>query len=114
MSKDYNEESKVNTGDNTSEGEYAYKKVIVKNKEKKRTWSVASLVLALISFALMYFGWVSLTLAVISVGCGLISRKNLGYFDKISLAGIIIGIFALVFSGAGLIFADVIAKALGF
>ena len=51
---------------------------------------------------------IALVLALASVVCGIISRKNLGYFDKLSLAGIIIGIFGIVFSVVGLFFGDII------
>ena len=101
MSKEFNEESKT-SAESTSEGtEYVYKNVI-RNKEQRRTWSVISVVLSVLAVILCYFSWVGLVLGILSIGAALISRKNLGYFDKLTLAGIIIGIFGVVFAIAGL------------
>ncbi len=106
MSKEFNEESKAHDGESGEESEYVYKRVI-KNKEQRRTWSVASVVLAALSILLLYFSWVSLVLGILSVGAALISRKNLGYFDKISLVALIISIFGVVFAVTGIAFGNV-------
>lgn len=111
MNNQYNEEAKVNNDSAESEGEYVYKSVI-KNKENRRTWSVISLALAVLSVLSLFVSWLSLAFGLLSVGAGVISRKNLGYFDKISLAGIIIGIFGCVFALAGIIFGGVISALL--
>ena len=105
MNEQFNDESKVN--EKATEGEYAYKTVL-KTKQNRRTWSVASLSLAVLSLAFLYFSWVGLIFGVLAVGAAILSRLNLGYFDKISLAGIIVGIFGLVFSVAGILFASLI------
>lgn len=107
----YNEEARVDREEPQGEDGYAYKTVI-KNKQNRRTWSVVSIVLAVLSILLLYFPIVSLILGALSVGAGAVSRINLGYFDKLTLAGIIIGIFGIVFSIAGLIFGGIIAGAL--
>ena len=78
MNNQYNEEAKVNSDTPESEDEYVYKTVI-KNKENRRTWSVASLVLAVLSVLSLLVSWLSLTFGLLAVGAGLISRKNLGY-----------------------------------
>lgn len=111
MKDQYNEEARVEREEPQGEDEYAYKTVI-KNKQNRRTWSVASLALAVLSILLLYFPIVSLIIGALSVGAGALSRKNLGYFDKLTLAGIIVGIFGIVFSVAGLIFGGIIAGAL--
>ena len=108
MSNHFSEEPKVEQESSETAEEYVYKKVIP-NKQNRRTWSLASLVLAILSLMLVYFSWVSIVLALASGGCALISRKNLGYFDKMTLAGIIIAIFGVVFSLGGLIFAELIS-----
>lgn len=109
MSKEFNEESKATAEESGEDSEYVYKKVI-QNKEQRRTWSVASIVLAALSVLLLYFSWVSLVLGLASVGAAVISRKNLGYFDKLSLAALIIAIFGVVFSIMGIAFGDVFAS----
>ena len=103
MSKDFNEEAKNAADENSSESSYVYKNVI-KNKEQRRTWSVVSLALAVLSVLFAYFSWVGLFLGLASVGAGLISRKNLGYFDKLTLAALIVAIFGVVFSVTGIAF----------
>ena len=111
MSKEFDEESKNFSESSEGEENYAYKKVIKnKNKQNRRTWSVASIILSVLSVLLIYFSWVSLVSGLLSVGCAAMSRKNIGYFDKISLAGMIIAIFGIVFSLGALIFGDIIMK----
>lgn len=109
MNNQYNEEDKVNNASAESEGEYVYKSVI-KNKENRRTWSVASLAFAVLSVLSLFVSWLSLVFGLLSVGAGAVSRKNLGYFDKLSLAGIIIGIFGCVFAIVGMIFGGIISS----
>lgn len=108
MNDQYNEEAKVNNESEKSESEYVYKSVI-KNKENRRTWSVVSLVLAVLSVLSLLLPPLSLILGILSVGAGAFSKKNLGYFDKISIAGIIIGIFGCVFAVAGMLFGSILA-----
>ena len=112
MSKEFNEESKVNAEESGEDSEYVYKKVI-KNKEQRRTWSVASLVLAVLSVLLFYFSWVSLILGLASIGAAIVSRKNLGYFDKISVAALIVAIFGAVFAVTGIAFGSIFETLFG-
>ena len=108
MSKEFNEEQ-INNADTTDGGnEYAYKNVI-KDKQQRRTWSVGSIMLAVLSLVFLFWPWVSLVLGIGSAGAAAVSRKNLGYFDKISLAAMIIAIFGVVFALSGIIFADLLA-----
>ena len=105
MSRKYEAQNASNPETAEKEQEYAYKNVI-KDKQHRRTWSVAALVLSVLSVLLTYFSWVGLVLALGAGGCAAMSRKNLGYFDKISLAGIIIAIFGAMFALTGLIFGE--------
>ncbi len=108
MSKEFIEESGNNVNETEGKTEYAYKNVI-RDKHQRRTWSVASLILAVLSLIFLFWPWVSLVLGILSVGAAAISRKNLGYFDKISLASMIIAIFGVVFAIVGIAFADLLA-----
>ena len=108
MSKEFNEEPK-STSESGEETEYVYKKVIA-DKKQRRTWSIVSVVLAALSVIFLYFSWVSLVLGLLSVGAAVISRKNLGYFDKLSLAALIVAIFGVVFAVTGIAFGDVFAS----
>ena len=103
MSTEFNEEAKTTGEENGTEPGYVYKNVI-KNKEQRRTWSVISLGLAILSLFLSCFSWVGLILGFAAAGTGFISRKNLGYFDKLTLAALIVAIFGVVFSIAGIVF----------
>lgn len=96
-----------------NEGEYAYKSVVKKDMKNRRTISVISLAVAVLSVLLFRIPWVALVLGILSVGGAAFSRKNLGYFDKISLAAIFVGIFGVVFALAGIIFADVFSLIFG-
>ena len=109
MSKEFNEEQINNAEATEVETEYAYKKVI-KDKQQRRTWSVGSIILAVLSLVFLFWPWVSLVFAVGSAAAAAVSRKNLGYFDKISLAAMIIAIFGVVFAISGIVFADLLAS----
>lgn len=107
MNREYDEQSAGAPESGENAQEYAYKNVI-KDKQHRRTWSVISLALSILSVLLTYFSWVGLVLALASLGCAIVSRKNLGYFDKLSLASIIVAIFGIMFAVTGLIFGDFI------
>jgi hypothetical protein len=49
-------------------------------------------------------------LSLVAIVIGSISRRNLGYFDRITLAALIIGIFGFVFSLSGILFANLISS----
>jgi hypothetical protein len=78
-------------------GEYAYKSVMGE-KNKTRLWSVISLSLAVLALVLCFLGWVGMALCTIALAFAIVSRKMLGYFDRITLASLIVSIFAMVFS----------------
>lgn len=112
MSTEFNENNKTPSDENGGESGYVYKKVI-KNKEQRRTWSVGALALSILSVSLSFLPWLGLVLGLASVGAGVISRKNLGYFDKLSLAALIVAIFGVVFSITGIAFGDFIGSFIG-
>ncbi len=112
MNTELNEETKTSAEENGTESTYAYKKVI-RNKEQRRTFSVISIALAVLSILLAYFSWVGLVLGLLAIGAGIISRKNLGYFDKLTLAAIIVAIFGVVFSITGIAFGAFIDSLIG-
>ena len=107
FNNEFDEETKTDNEASEASGEYAYKNVL-KTKKNRRTWSVISLALAILAIEFIWFPWVGVVFALASIVCALISRKNLGYFDKLSLAGIFVGIFGVVFSVVGLSFGDII------
>ena len=108
MNNQYNEEEKVNNRSTGSENEYAYKTVISK-KENRRTLSIISLAFAVLSILSLVIPWLGFIFCLISVGMGAFSRKNLGYFDRLTLAGLIIDIFGFVFAVSGMIFGSLMS-----
>lgn len=96
---------KEESGENES---YAYK-TVMDGKPKTRTWSVISAFLAGLSVVLCFVWQAGLSLGAASVISAVVSRKNLGYFDKLSLGGLIGAIFGMVFSVAILVFNAVVA-----
>ena len=64
---------------------------------RKRFWSLASLALGALSILLCFFYYVSLPLAILAIIFTFVSRKNFGFFDQITLIGIILGLVGAVF-----------------
>ena len=97
MANEYNEESVKNETEN-QQPDYAYMNVM-RGKENSRALSVASLLLAVVSLICSFL------VPVLGIICGggaivtgAISRKNIGYFDKLTLFGLFAAIFSVLFS----------------
>lgn len=89
-----------NISESSKDGEDRYYEIFEKSKHKNLGWSVASLALGVISVFCCFFGWVGLVFGVAAVACSVVSRFLLGFFDVMSVAGLILGIFGIVFGGA--------------
>ena len=98
-----NQESFAENVSGTKESEFAYKKVLGV-KSNTRLYSVISICLSILSVILLFLPVGGIICGVLGILFALFSRKNLGYFDNISLWGLIIGIFGTVFSVMGLVF----------
>ena len=61
-------------------------------------WAVISFTFGILSLALCAFYYVSFVFAACAVGASLVSRKNLGFFERYSIMGIIFGMMGFVFS----------------
>ena len=79
-------------------------KTVLDGVPRSRGWSVVALVLAILSVPLsiitvcgIVFPVVGLVLGVMAVIASIISRRNLGYFDGVAIAGIIISAVGFVF-----------------
>lgn len=64
---------------------------------RRRGWSVISFFAGILSVLLCPIYVLGFAFAVLSVVGALISRKKLGYFDTLALAGMLIGIVGSVF-----------------
>ncbi len=92
------------------EGQDRYYEIFDKNKPKTMGWSVVSLVLSVISVICCFLGWGGLIIGVLAIAFALVSRFNLGYFDTMSVIGLIAGIFGVVF-GAVVMIWEIIVEA---
>lgn len=73
---------------------------VIENLSKPRTmiYSVLSLILGIASFILCCCGgWFGLGLGVLAIVFSIVSRRHLGYFDGMSIAGLVLGICGTVF-----------------
>ncbi|MBE6634627.1 MAG: DUF4190 domain-containing protein [Ruminococcaceae bacterium] len=91
------------TADEPNSSDERYNEIFNKSKHKTRLWSLISFVFALASVALCFFGWIGLAFAVCAVVMSFVSRRLLGYFDGFAVAGLICGIFGVVFSAVKII-----------
>ena len=80
-----------------------YYEIFNSEKPKKRIWSVISFAFAIISVILCFFGWIGFAVGFLAVIFSLISRRSLKYFDMLSIIGLIVGIFGVVFGGVCLV-----------
>lgn len=72
---------------------------VMEVKSKSRLWSVISMFLAVVSLSLcLLVYWLGIIFGVASILAIFISRKSLGYFDRISVFSLIIAIFGTIFS----------------
>ncbi len=93
-----------------SDGEDRYYEIFEKTKHKTRGWSVAALIFAIVSVFCSYFGWVGLAFGIIAISLSVVSRVTLRYFDGMCIAGLIIGIFGIVFSTSMIVIDMLIAS----
>lgn len=89
----------------STEEEYLYKSVI-EGKKKSRVWSVVSLICSIISLLCCCFPVMGIVLGILAIVFAVVSRSSIGYFDGLAIAGLIVGIFGLVFSVAIFVIAN--------
>lgn len=66
---------------------------LMPQKGKRRSWSFAALVLSILSLTISVFSPISIALGVTSFVLCVVSRIKLGYFDRLSILALILGIF---------------------
>ena len=77
--------------------DYLFKMVTNKGRRKTYGWSVASMVCGIISVICCCTGYAGVVLGALAIVFAVISRKNLGYFDGMAVAGLVLGIIGFVF-----------------
>lgn len=80
------------------ENRYTYDATVT-DPTRPRTmgYSVASLILGILSIVLCCTTYGALVLGVLAIVFAVVSKKHLGYFDTMSLLGLIFGIFGFLF-----------------
>ena len=89
-----------------------YYEVFSKSKTKTMWWSVLSLIFGIASVGLTAFGWVALSLGVLAVLFSVISRVKLGYFDGKTVAGLMLGIFGIVFGTVTVLWSELVGNSI--
>lgn len=97
-----------NIGNGQDNGEQFIYKQVIDDKQKNRIWSVGSLVIGILSVLCCCLEWPGAIFGVLAIVFSIISRKKLGYFDGLSIAGLILGICGVVFSVCMIVFGYVI------
>ena len=64
-----------------SEQDYAFQTLNRHGKPKTLGWSVASLVMGIVSLFTCLFGWASIIFGLLAIVFAIISRFSLGYFE---------------------------------
>ena len=101
MSEKFDKDKKENEASEANEPIY---KTVMDMKGRSRAWSVAALAVAIISVVCCCFGGLaSIVLGVVAIVFAMLSRLNIGYFDNLSIAALIVAIFGIVFGIATII-----------
>lgn len=79
-------------------------KTVMDGVPRSRGWSVASMILGILSVILSWIPFAGPILGAAAVLASLFSRRNLGYFDGMAIAGIITGAVGFVFGLTTLLF----------
>lgn len=85
------------------ENDRAFAIVNEKGKPKTLIWSIAALVLGILSLVLSTLGWAGLVVGVAAAVLSVIARVKLGYFNGFIIAAILTSIFGIIFAAASLI-----------
>ena len=87
----------------TAEGDVAFAIVNQKGKPKTLFWSIAALVLGVLSFILSPLGWAGLIVGLAAIVLGFIARVKMGFFNGFIIAALMCSIFGVIFAAASVI-----------
>ena len=85
------------------DAEYAYRTVMRNGRRKTMGWSMAALISGVLAILCCCLGYTGIVFGAVAVALSIVSRKKLGYFDGMAIAGLILGIFGFVFGVAILV-----------
>ncbi len=83
--------------DKTAESESINYEELMPQKNNRRSWSVAAFAVSVASVIFCFLPGLGIALGVFGIIFALVSRINLGYFDKISIGALILGAFGIAF-----------------
>lgn len=95
VTEEYEEFEPENTKSDDSEEYYDLPLAI---RSRTLIWAVISFAAGILSLALSPLYYVGFVFVIVSVVMSLVSRRNLGFFEKYSIMGLIFGIVGFVFS----------------
>ena len=72
-------------------------KTVMDGVPRSRGWSVASMVLGILSILCCCLSYGGLIMGALALVFSFISRRNLGYFDGMGISGLVMGIIGVVF-----------------
>ncbi len=73
-----------------------------------KAWSVAALILSILSLLCCCFDWLGLGLGILAIVFSIVSRGSLGYFDGMAVAALVVGIIGAVFGLSSIIMTPII------
>ncbi|MBO7309778.1 MAG: DUF4190 domain-containing protein [Clostridia bacterium] len=76
---------------------------------KTKGYAIASLILGIFSVVCCCVGWMGLIAGAGAIVLSVLSRRHLGYFDTMTIVGLILGIFGVVFGVLTLVFEALLA-----
>lgn len=85
-----------NTEENSRHPDYAFEALGDLSKPKTRAFSIASLILGILSLICCCGGFVGFAFGVLAIVFAIVARRHLGYFDGMSIAGMTCGIVGAV------------------
>ena len=76
--------------------DYLFQMVTGRGRRKTYGWSLASMISGIFSVICCCTGYAGIIFGVLAIVFAIISRKNLGYFDGMAIAGLVLGIIGFV------------------
>lgn len=86
----------MNNYNEGTDQDYAFNTVGKNGKPKTIGWSIASLVMGIVSIITSFFGWPGLILGILAIIFAVFSRRTLGYFDRKTIVGLVLGIHGIL------------------
>jgi len=75
--------------------DYLFQTVTGRGRRKTYSWSLAAMICGIIA-VICCTGYVGIVLGALAIIFAIVSRKNLGYFDSMAIAGLVLGIIGFV------------------